>query len=125
MYILASLVRKLYYDDNERTFGDGFYPQMIRSSDTNNTNKSIKYAMITFNLIQEDGIYMWLQANNSVIYGFEGQHGIQLLVSLNSEAKVNAKRIINCGGRIIYPLIENTTFRLLNTNYKSSAYIII
>ena len=76
------------------------------------------YTTISFRLFTfDDNTLAWMQNDNSVIYGFDGIHGLQLLVSLNQEAKVDCKWIVNCGGRVIYPGTDNSTYRVLAQKY--------
>lgn len=106
------LKRKLYYDSYEKEFGDGFYPQLQPFGGICNCTPT----MITFRLIKynNEGEFAWAQIDNCVIYGFDGDSGIQILNSLNQEANFDAKKIINNGGRIIYPKIpELSTYRVL------------
>ena len=106
------LKRKMYYDSYEKKCGDGFYPMMQpQGGICNCASTEISFRLIKYNI---EGELAWAQMNKDVIYGFDGTIGIQLLVSLNQEAKVDAKKIINCGGRIIYPKIpELSTYRIL------------
>ena len=104
--------RKLYYDSYEKEFGDGFYPQLHPFGGI----CSCANTMITFRLINYNsyGELAWAQADNCVIYGFDGESGIQILNSLNQEAKFDAKIIMNSGGRVIYPKIpEFSTYRVI------------
>lgn len=110
MSIGLVLKRRLFYDNYEKLYGDGFYPQLIPIDSHHNICTNI-----LFRLEINNGILSWVQINGSSIYGFEGIYGIQLLVSLNNEAKVNAERIYNIGSRCIYPKSVNTTFRLIDT----------
>jgi hypothetical protein len=106
------LKRKMYYDSYEKEFGDGFYPQLQPFGGI----CSCANTMITFRLIKynSEGEFAWAQTDNCVIYGFDGESGIQMLASLNQEANINATKIINSGGRIIYPKIpELSTYRVL------------
>ena len=110
------LYRKMYYDSYDN---DGFYPQLVPSEKFTYNNNTV----ILFQLILSNNIHYWIQKSNSVIYGFDGIYGIQLLYSLNKEANVNATKIINCGGRVIYPTSENTTFRLMSNLQNASNYV--
>jgi len=106
---IIEITKQMYYDENEKLFGDGFYPQLIPI----NNHINCASTLITFKYNKNE--QSWIQLNNSVIYGFEGIHGIKLLSILNQEANVNSTKIINCGGRIIYPKIpEFSTYRALN-----------
>jgi hypothetical protein len=101
--------RKLYYDSYEKDFGDGFYPQL-----TPMINQKPDFITISFKLIEYMNELVWIQITGPVIYGFDGFFGIQILVSLNNELKIGAKKILNSGCRIIYPKTPNSTFRVIN-----------
>ena len=58
----------------------------------------------------------WIQCSGPVIYGFTKRNGIELLDSLNKDANINAMVISNYGGRIIYPMMYNSTYYILE-NY--------
>jgi hypothetical protein len=112
------LVRKMCFDTYEREFGDGFYPQltpMVNSYGNNNTG----YDSIDIKFRWSE-IYpcVWTQIDNSVIYGFDGKYGAELLHSLNEEADKSATQISNAGGRIIHPKTTiNSTYRLIDARY--------
>jgi len=109
------IIKQMYYDEYEKVYGDGFYPQMQPFGNICSCKKTI----ISFKLINHlyNGDLTWVQIDNSVIYGFDGASGIQLLYSLNKESKIYAKKILNLGGRIIYPKIpELSTYRVLSQN---------
>ena len=105
------ITRKMYFDEYVKSYGDGFYPQLFLPDEGYFISTDIE-----FRLEDESGSgsYVWIQSNNSAIYGFDGIYGIQLLVSLNNEARVNATKILNIAGRIIYPRTENSTYRILD-----------
>jgi hypothetical protein len=105
--------RRLYYDKYDE---DGFYPQLICPLTKYGELKQYESTLVEFELIQlpyKDNTYAWIQKNNHVIYGFLGIHGIQLLKSLNGEANVNARRILNSSGRCVYPTTANASFKAL------------
>ena len=116
------LTRKMYYDKSDKEQGDGFYPQLVprmnRSYGSDNTrNDSIN---INFRW-SETYPDVWTQIDNSVIYGFDGKYGKELLHSLNEESYLNATRISNSGGRIIHPnSIMNSTYRIMKKNMSES-----
>jgi hypothetical protein len=116
------LTRKMYYDKYDKEQGDGFYPQLSRRMNSsygsdNNRNDSVD---IKFRW-SETYPDVWTQLDNSVIYGFDGKYGKELLDSLNEESYLNARRISNSGGRIIHPNnIMNSTYRIMNKNMSES-----
>ena len=116
------LTRKMYYDKQDKEQGDGFYPQLARrmnssygSDNTRNDSVNIRFRW------SETYPDVWTQIDNSVIYGFDGKYGKELLHSLNEESCLNAARISNSGGRIIHPnTIMNSTYRIMNKNMSES-----
>lgn len=106
------LKRTMYYDIYDKEFGDGFYPKLqnnagICCSDSVN----ISFILIEY---RKEGDYIWKQNDNIPIYGLDDISGCLLLNSLNKEAKILATKIMNIGGRIIYPIIpEQTTFKII------------
>ncbi len=113
------LKRKMYYSEFDKNSGDGFYPQLTLLSDSKKPF-DIMCTTISFRLsVFDDNTFAWTQNDGSVIYGFDGTQGIQLLLSLNKEAKVYCKRIINIGGRVIYPATDNATYRVLAQKYRT------
>ena len=111
------LVRKMYFDKYEKELGDGFYPQLTPMVNNSYGYDSTGYdsVNITFRWAE---IYpdVWTQIDNSVIYGFDGKYGKELLNSLNEEANITATHISNSGGRIIHPkTTTNSTYRLIDT----------
>jgi len=116
------LTRKMYFDKHDKEQGGGFYPQLARrmnssygSDNTRNDSVDIKFRW------SETYPDVWIQIDNSVIYGFDGKCGKELLDSLNEESYLNAVRISNSGGRIIHPnTIMNSTYRIMNKNMSES-----
>lgn len=96
----------LYYDAYEKERGDGFYPQLTTKNNYTEIQILFKLAIINNELV-------WAQYSKSVIYGFVGPYGLEILLHLNDKANVKATKIINSGGRIIFPTTKNTTYRLL------------
>jgi hypothetical protein len=110
------IIKKMYYDEYDKLYGDGFYPKLTPDGIG---ICSCKTALISFKLIKypSEPEFVWIQNDGSVIYGFDRNYGIQLLHSLNQEAKVDAKRILNSAGRIIYPVIyQFSTYRVISQN---------
>jgi hypothetical protein len=100
--------KTMYYDIYECEFGDGFYPQLLLQNCTNNSSvmsafSGYKSADIEFELTIYNNELIWVQNNEKNITGLDGNHGVDLLISLNSEMKVNAIKIINKYGDILYP----------------------
>ncbi len=63
----------LYYDSYEKEFGDGFYPV------TKQDNTCSKEIIINFLLKDQ----YWIQTNESIIFGLDGNEGKLLLDKLN------------------------------------------
>ena len=110
------LKRKMYYNKKEKDNGEGFYPYFIPIGE-HKTPVTISFKLVSKNNTQP----AWIQNDNSVIYGFEGITGSQLLVSLNNELNKTrtretpiGKTIINSGGRQLFPPTANSTYRILN-----------
>jgi len=99
---------KMYYNIFELN-KIGFYPKL----NMENTNREI---YIYFYLKEINNEYYWIQANQSVIYGFTKQNGKELLSLLNQEITPKAKYILNAGGRRVYPICNNATYYILE-NY--------
>ena len=107
------LTRNMYYDKYEKDCGDGFYPQLQPLDGTEYASTPIKFKLV------KQYPTIWIQANNSVIYGLDGDYGIELLNSLNKEANKNATSISNSGGRIIYPkYTESSTYKIIENSSK-------
>jgi hypothetical protein len=110
---------KMYYNILE--FNKiGFYPKL----NNENMNREI---YISFYLKEINNEYYWIQQNQSVIYGFTKKNGYELLYFLNKEIKnikdvknikIQAKYIMNLGGRQIYPMSDNATYYMLE-NYNN------
>jgi hypothetical protein len=107
------VTRKMYY--NVFDFNKiGFYPTLHME----NMNREIN---ISFYLKEINNEYYWIQQNQTVIYGFTKKNGYELLSSLNKEIKdikIQAKYIMNLGGRQIYPISDNATYYMLE-NYNN------
>lgn len=112
------IIKKLYYDEYEKMYGDGFYPQLSPFKEICTCKNSlISFKLMDYNIFNRE--LVWTQIDNSVIYGFDGNNGFNLLHSLNKEANVDATRILNCGGRTIYPVIPYlSTYRAIINNIK-------
>jgi hypothetical protein len=102
---------KMFYNYNELN-KYGFYPKL----NTDDTNREI---VISFYLKEINNDYYWIQRDQSVIYGFTKKDGIELLSSLNETIKhlnIQAKYILNSGGRKVFPICNNATYYILE-NY--------
>jgi len=103
---------KMFYDPYEKDFGDGFYPYLhVLRINVND----VKEIHINFKTVLYNRSLSWIQNSCSVIYGLDGNVGEELLFRLNKEGNIDAKNILNCGGRVIYPYTRNSTFKILNT----------
>ena len=106
------LQRNMYYDTYDKQSGDGFYPKFTFKSGICSC-KSVVISFKMINYISHNDL-AWIQSDNSPIYGFDKFTGSQLLDSLNKEANISASKILNIGGRVIYPVIpEQTTYKIL------------
>lgn len=113
------LNRNMYYDTYDKECGDGFYPKLKITSGICSC-KSVVISFILINYTSENDL-AWKQYDNSPIYGFDKFTGSQLLESLNKEANILATKIINIGGRLIYPVIpEQSTYKILEDIINSS-----
>ena len=94
---------KLYYDEYEYEFGDGFYPQLIPL-----TGQVHAFKLVIFQFIQERNI--WKQAFDSkqkAVAGLDPPYGEELLLALNAESglaatSMAATSIENVYSKIIY-----------------------
>ena len=87
---------KLYYDDYEYEFGDGFYPQL-------NELSGYKYKQVQFEFIPERNA--WKQVFDSeqkAITGLDPPYGEELLSVLNIEGGKEATRIENMWNKKIH-----------------------
>jgi hypothetical protein len=106
--------RKMYYDKDEREFGDGFYPQLREM-------KGGYFSIIKFR-ISTQYPNIWNQINDCPIYGLDGDTGKELLDSLNSDSPLIGNCISNSGGRIIYPYnYRDSTHRIINSYQYNNA----
>lgn len=103
-----SINRHLYHDDGATLYGDGFYPRLSPSASASSKRT------VLFTLQMFDNRLSWCQKSGPAIIGFDDNIGVQLLVSLNMEGgHCHATRIVNSGGRTIFPRGPNSTYRIL------------
>jgi hypothetical protein len=88
---------KMYYDEYEKYFGDGYYP-FFKKNEEKDENIEI---FISFRYMED----CWKQITPDAIYGLDGNIGKQLLEHLNSKGKQEGKIIKNSNGFIIYPQV--------------------
>jgi hypothetical protein len=100
---------QMYYNAYDRYEGVGFYPQC---SIVQESSIDIDFKLFVYKL----NTYGWIQNNGPVIYGVTKFNGTALLDALNKKANQNALVISNSGGRIIYPMMYNSTYYILE-NY--------
>ena len=78
----------MYYYNYERQYGDGFYPQLKKSSNALNTQTRIIFekVCVTNMTIGDKNIrvFAWAQMNDVRIRGLDGDCGPQLLSYLNT-----------------------------------------
>ena len=96
---MSSLISiKLYYDEYEYEFGDGFYPQLNPFN-----GQAHVFKPVIFQFIQERNL--WKQAfdlKQKAITGVDPPHDEELLLALNTESELSATSIENTYGKIIY-----------------------
>jgi hypothetical protein len=89
---------KMYYDEYEKYFGDGFYP-FFKEKEEKDENSEVIFSFRYNN-------DCWNQITQDEIYGLDGNMGKQLLEILNSNGQQNGKIIKNSNGFIIYRVDE-------------------
>jgi len=85
----------LFYDTYEYEFGDGFYPTIEKDVLTNK--------QISINFLYDKTKNQWIQINEIVISGLDGDNGINLLNLMNKKNNVNCVAIYNSCKQILYP----------------------
>ena len=113
--------------------GEGFYPILYNETNLNkikkkyqenlnytsfissNKQNQFNYYMINiyFYPIQYKDNIAWIQYNGHAIMGFDDNNGLEILKSLNEDSKIDGVFILNSGGRIVYPVTYNSTYRVL------------
>ena len=113
--------KKLILNESDIQSGDGFYPILYNNKNIykilgQNASLSIYHTVeIYFYQIKYFSYNAWVQYNGNVITGFDNtDFGLELLNSLNSHSNTDdATIILNSGGRVIYPITYNSTYRIL------------
>jgi len=100
---------KMYFDKYMKYYGDGFYPVF---------NPTLHSTTLLFRLSNKYPT-MWQQMTDTAICGLDDTTGADLLTSLNTAANVYVPHIVNCGGRQIYPTINNTTYKMIRSRTRS------
>jgi len=97
--IMSSLISiKLYYDEYEYEFGDGFYPQLSPFNGQVHVFKPV-----IFQFIQERNVWKQvLSTSQKAITGLDSPHGKELLLALNAESGLSATSVENVYNKIIY-----------------------
>ena len=85
---------KMYYDEYEKYFGDGFYP-FFKEKEKKDENSEVIFSFRYNN-------DCWIQITQDEIYGLDGTIGKQLLERLNNNGQRDGKIIKNSNGFIIY-----------------------
>ena len=85
---------KMYYDEYEKYFGDGFYPFFQEKE------KEMDKTEIVISFYYKEKC--WIQINNEEINGLDGDMGKHLLDYLNREGIESGIMIKNNYGIIIY-----------------------
>ena len=82
---------KMFYDDYEKYFGDGFYPILEE-------NEKYTSIIISFQYKNDN----WIQISQDEINGLDRDVGKELLDFLNNEGNEEGKIIKNSYGYILY-----------------------
>ena len=85
---------KMYYDEYEKYFGDGFYPFFQEKE------KEMDKTEIVISFYYKEKC--WIQINNEEINGLDGDMGKHLLDYLNREGIETGRMIKNNYGIIIF-----------------------
>ena len=98
----------VYFDDYEKKYGDGFYPQLERNDLALTHTTTINFrTMIIRENDEANGRLMntWIQTSNNPIKGLDGDCGVKLLQLLNKEVDElqSAEAIFNNKYEMIYP----------------------
>ena len=92
---MDSVSISLFYDDYEKTYGDGLYPCIFKE-------KHFLEHAFTFDYDKERNI--WRQNKcDAPIYGFDGQNGELVITALNQTAYKTAIVILNIWNKQIHP----------------------
>jgi hypothetical protein len=105
------VTRTMYYDEYESENGDGFYPAMKCEGEGEGEGEgddSLAVINIDFELMVYNNELIWYQKTERLIDGLDGDYGLQLLESLNLEARVNSIKIVNKIGNVLYPKKQKT-----------------
>ena len=128
IFIKKTLIfNKCDIDDNE-----GFYPILYNETNLNklesfqensnykpfsSSNKQSQFNYYVIDIFFSPMLYKgniaWIQNNGNVIIGFDNNNGLEILKSLNEDSKIDGVFILNSGGRIVYPVTYNSTYRIL------------
>ena len=102
--VTTPIMVKMYYDDYERRWGDGFYPQIVQGSLLNSTDVPFVQTIIMMPLQQKSAI-AWIQINNGCIEGLDGNCGQELLQYLNqfADSNLQSTAIFCTAKQQIYP----------------------
>ena len=89
----TSITVIMYYDEYERTCGDGFYPQLNNNDPALTDKTEIIFTKMCLGHINRDGVLVpdmaWCQLNNGCINGLDGNCGTVLLAHLNARENGN------------------------------------
>jgi len=104
----------MYYNNYERTCGDGFYPQLLNENSKFDKAEEINFQQIiayTKTIIDQNNletiypVVAWKQIDNGCINGLDGKCGSLLLAKLNTYAHKSciSQQILCANGLVIYP----------------------
>lgn len=85
----------LFYDTYEYEFGDGFYP-MLQKGD-------LSYKQIDIKFLYNIKHNCWVQTNEIVISGLDGDNGVNLLNRMNEKNNLKCVAIYNFHNQKLYP----------------------
>jgi hypothetical protein len=116
---MIKIYKKLIFNKNDFNNNEGFYPILYNEYNLNkiynklDTFNGYSIKIYFYPIIYLNNNIAWVQLNGNVIIGFDDNNGLELLKSLNDESGIDGVFIINSGGRIIYPVIYNSPYRVL------------
>ena len=124
--------KKLIFNKHDIDDGEGFYPILYNETNLDklesfqekfnykpfsSSNKQFQFNYYVIDIFFSPMLYKgniaWIQNNGNVIIGFDNNNGLEILKSLNEDSKIDGVFILNSGGRIVYPVTYNSTYRVL------------
>jgi hypothetical protein len=105
----SSISVTMYYDEYERIYGDGFYPQLNNNDPALTKQTEIIFKKMCLGHINRGGILIpdmaWRQINEGCINGLDGNCGADLLTYLNALKNGNniPGTILSSNMELLYP----------------------